>query len=301
MMPMSALAADESSSVGNAEAEAKAKAGAEAVVAVQAMIGELPSLGELKGMDSDTLNEAYMAVQSAYDAYETLSEEQQAQVTGADRFEELFGWFNSQVAPLENSGNIYPDVVDANGGITAGTSFSRNGPVLTENDKNLSGKYYIVQSDMTINGNLTVDGSIDGGLVLCQGATLTVNGALIHSGGNAFYIYGQSNNGANVGELIINNSNGDGAAIRSESKSAPRLGISSGKVTINGGSSKKLVDNVELYSTKPIHEGILDGDAKLPSEWGGILHIGRGTRAGLLRASQCRLYAIRRYTTYKEL
>ena len=38
---------------------------------------------ELKGMDSDTLNEAYMAVQSAYDAYETLSEEQQAQVTCA--------------------------------------------------------------------------------------------------------------------------------------------------------------------------------------------------------------------------
>ena len=252
----------------DAEAEAKAKAEAEAAAAVQAMIGELPSLGELKGMDSDTLNEAYMAVQSAYDAYETLSEEQQAQVTGEDRFEELFGWFNSQVAPLENSGNIYPDVVDANGGITAGTSFSRNGPVLTENDKNLSGKYYIVQSDMTINGNLTVDGSIDGGLVLCQGATLTVNGALIHSGGNAFYIYGQSNNGANVGELIINNSNGDGAAIRSESRSAPRLGISSGKVTINGGSSKKLVDNVELYSTKPIHEGVLDGEAKSPSEWG---------------------------------
>ena len=71
-----------------------------AVAAVQAMISELPSLGELKGMDSDTLNEAYMAVQSTYDAYETLSEEQQAQVTGADRFEELFGWFNSQVAPL---------------------------------------------------------------------------------------------------------------------------------------------------------------------------------------------------------
>ena len=49
----------------------------QAVAAVQAMIGELPSLGELKGMDSDTLNEAYMAVQSAYDTYEALSEEQQ--------------------------------------------------------------------------------------------------------------------------------------------------------------------------------------------------------------------------------
>ena len=38
----------------DAEAKAKAKAGAEAVATVQAMIGELPSLGELKGMDSDT-------------------------------------------------------------------------------------------------------------------------------------------------------------------------------------------------------------------------------------------------------
>lgn len=104
--------------------------------------------------------------------------------------------------------------------------------------------------------------------MLCQGAKLTINGALIHTGGKQFYIYGQSNNGADTGELIINNSSGGGAAIQSTSASAPRLGISSGKVTINGGSSKKLVDNVELYSTKPIHEGILDGDAKLPSEWG---------------------------------
>ena len=38
------------------EAEAKAKAGAEAVAAVQAMIGELPSLGELKGMNDGALD-----------------------------------------------------------------------------------------------------------------------------------------------------------------------------------------------------------------------------------------------------
>lgn len=251
-----------------AEAEAKAKADAEAAAAVQAMIGELPSLGELKGMDSDTLNEAYMAVQSAYDAYEALSEEQQAQITGAECFEALFGWFNGQIAPLADEVKINPDGADANGDIIKDTSFDRTGPVLTENDTTLSGKYYIVQGNITISGDLTVDGSKEGGLVLCQGATLTVEGALIHSGGNGFYIYGQSNSGAAAGELIINNSSGGGAAIQSTSASAPRLGISSGKVTINGGSSKKLVDNVELYSTKPIHEGILDGDAKLPSEWG---------------------------------
>ena len=251
----------------DAEAEAKAKAGAETVAAVQAQIDALPDADELPAMDDDEVLAAYMAIQEAYDAYDALTAEQQTQITGAECFEALFGWFNGQIAPLADV-TINPDGADANGDIIKDTSFNRTGPVLTENDKNLSGKYYIVQSDMTINGNLTVDGSKDGGLVLCQGATLTVNGALIHSGGNGFYIYGQSNNGANVGELIINNSNGDGAAIRSESKSAPRLGISSGKVTINGGSSKKLVDNVELYSTKPIHEGVLDGEAKSPSEWG---------------------------------
>ena len=251
----------------DAEAEAKAKAGAEAVAAVQAQIDALPDADELPAMDDDEVLAAYMAIQEAYDAYDALTAEQQTQITGAECFEALFGWLNGQIAPLADV-TINPDGADANGDIIKDTSFDRTGPVLTENDTTLSGKYYIVQGNITISGDLTVDGSKDGGLVLCQGATLTVNGALIHSGGNAFYIYGQSNNGANVGELIINNSNGDGAAIRSESGSAPRLGISSGKVTINGGSYKKLVDNVELYSTKPIHEGVLDGEAKSPSEWG---------------------------------
>ena len=251
----------------DAEAEAKAKAGAEAVAAVQAQIDALPDADELPAMDDDEVLAAYMAIQEAYDAYDALTAEQQTQITGAECFEALFGWFNGQIAPLADV-TINPDGADANGDVIKDTSFNRTGPVLTENDTILSGKYYIVQDDITISGDLTVDGSKEGGLVLCQGATLTVEGALIHSGGNGFYIYGQSDNGANVGELIINNSNGDGAAIRSESKSAPRLGISSGKVTINGGSSKKLVDNVELYSTKPIHEGVLDGEAKSPSEWG---------------------------------
>lgn len=239
----------------------------EAVAEVQAMIDALPAVDELKGMDSDTLNEAYMAVQSAYDAYEALTEEQQAQVTGADRFEGLFGWFNGQIAPLADEVKINPDGADANGDIIKDTSFDRTGPVLTENDTTLSGKYYIVQGDITISGDLTVDGSKEGGLVLCQGATLTVEGALIHTGGKQFYIYGQSNNGADTGELIINNSNGDGAAIRTASDA--RLGINSGKVTVISGISKELIgDHITLYSTKSIHKGILDSEAKLPSEWG---------------------------------
>ena len=251
------------------KAEAKAKADAEAAAAVQAQIDALPAVGALRGMNDGALDAAYMDTQAAYDAYEALTAEQQAQITGAERFEDLFNWFNGQIALLDGDVKIYPDDVNANGDIIPYTDFSRTGPLLTGTETTLSGQYYVVQGTVTIDGDLTVDGSKEGGLVLCQGATLTVEGALIHTGGKQFYIYGQSNNGADTGELIINNSNGDGAAIRTASTYDARLGINSGKVTIISGNSKELIgDHITLYSTKSIHEGILDGEAKLPSEWG---------------------------------
>ena len=251
------------------KAEAKAKADAEAAAAVQAQIDALPAVGALRGMNDGALDAAYMDTQAAYDAYEALTAEQQAQITGAERFEDLFNWFNGQIALLDGDVTIYPDDVNANGDIIPYTDFSRTGPLLTGTETTLSGQYYVVQGTVTIDRDLTVDGSQDGGLVLCQGAKLTINGALIHTGGKQFYIYGQSNNGADTGELIINNSNGDGAAIRTASTYDARLGINSGKVTVISGISKELIgDHITLYSTKSIHKGILDSEAKLPSEWG---------------------------------
>ncbi len=163
------------------------------------------------------------------------------------------------------------DGIDADGNITQ-ISAVRGDELLVNSstDVTLAGnKYYVVKENTNVNGNLTIDGSISGGgLVLCEGATLTINGALIHNGGNGFYIYGQSNKGDNAGRLIINNASGDGAAIRSASTTAPKLGINSGEVTIISGSSNELVDNVKLYSPRPMHKGTLDGNAKSPSEWG---------------------------------
>lgn len=249
------------------EEQQEDSAAKQAVAAVQAMIDALPAVGALRGMNDGALDAAYMDTQAAYDAYEALTAEQQAQITGAERFEDLFNWFNGQIALLDGDVTIYPDDVNANGDIIPYTDFSRTGPLLTGTETTLSGQYYVVQGTVTIDGDLTVDGSQDGGLVLYQGAKLTINGALIHTGGKQFYIYGQSNNGADTGELIINNSNGDGAAIRTASDA--RLGINSGKVTVISGISKELIgDHITLYSTKSIHKGILDSEAKLPSEWG---------------------------------
>ena len=156
------------------------------------------------------------------------------------------------------------------GDINESGGVERTGPVLTSSDTNLSGQFYIVQGDVTINGDLTVDGSKIGGLALCEGVTLTVKGALIHSGGSWFSIYGQTqpDNSQSTGKLIIENSNGDGAAIRSTASSAPSLNISSGKVEIYGGKSEKLINGVYLTSTSSVHKVTLDGETASPETLG---------------------------------
>ncbi len=155
------------------------------------------------------------------------------------------------------------DINESDGG-------QQTGPVLTSSDTNLSGQFYIVQGDVTINGDLTIDGSQQGGLILCADATLTVTGALIYSGGSWFSIYGQTqpDNSQSTGKLIINNSSGGGAAIRSTASSAPSLNISSGKVEIYGGKSEKLINGVHLTSTSSVHKVTLDGETASPETLG---------------------------------
>ena len=183
----------------------------------------------------------------------------------------------------ETTETAYPDGFDKDGNVVEASKdavtpwFNREGPVFntdTYDDVTFSGKFYIVQGDVTIHGNLTVNGNASGGLVLCEGAMLTVTGALIHSGGSQFYIYGQSykdnGNGARgtTGRLIIQNSKGDGAAIRSTASSAPSLNISSGKVEIYGGKSEKLINGVYLTSTSSVHKVTLDGETASPETLG---------------------------------
>ena len=245
-----------------------------AVADAQARIDALPDVEALPNMDNDDAMAAYDAVQAAYDAYEALTEAQQAEITGADRFEALFGWFNEQVAPLaggtgENIYYVY-DSVDANGNIIQGTA-SRTGPIFTgsQTDVTFTGaQFHIVQEDATIHGNLTIN-STEGGLIICQGKTLTVEGALIFNGNSRFGIYGVSNSGANAGRLIIKNSLDEdgGAAIRTTNTSTPQLNIHSGEVEIHARKSEKLVEGVDLYSTSKIHKGTLGGNVVPLSDW----------------------------------
>lgn len=90
MLPVEALA-EIIVPVTEKNAPAEPEATAKTVGEVQALIDALPAVEALTAED-------YEAVLTAYEAYEALPEEERAQVTGAERFEKLFGWFNSQTA-----------------------------------------------------------------------------------------------------------------------------------------------------------------------------------------------------------
>ena len=253
------------------EEQQEDSASKQAVADVQALIDALPDAEALDDMDDEALDAVYEAFQTACGAYyDTLTEEQQAQLKNTEKLAALSDWF-SQPAALADSEYIHPDTVDADGSIIRDEGWSRTGPIYEGSDGDAAftdGKSYVVQgSDVTIHGNLTVGGI--GTLILCQGATLTVEGALICNGN--YSIYGQSDGGANAGRLVIENSlDSKGAAIRlaDDATGTPTLHIDSGEVTINGGSSKTLIDGVKLSSTNHIHQGTLDGTALSPAEWG---------------------------------
>ena len=258
------------------EEQQEDSAAKQAVAAVQAMIDALPAVDELDGMDDEDAMAVYEAFQAACDAYyDTLTEEQQAQLKNTEKLAALSDWF-SQPAALAESEYISPDTVDADGNIIRHTGWSRNGPIYEGGNGDADftdAQFYVVQgNDVTIGGNLTIGGSC--GLILCQGAKLTVEGALICSG--SYSIYGQSNGGANAGRLVVKNSLDDGAAIRSDSTYPPSLSIYSGELEIHSGNSDKLVDGVKLYSENKVHTAALDNKQVLLAAWSDVSSI-KGT------------------------
>lgn len=70
----------------------------ESVKAVQALIEELPGVEELNAMSIEEQQEVYEKLQTAYDAYFVLSDEEKALITGAEVFESLFAFFNSGIS-----------------------------------------------------------------------------------------------------------------------------------------------------------------------------------------------------------
>ena len=155
-----------------------------AVSAVQTMIDALPIVSELDGMTADELDAAYDDIQAAYDAYEALNAEQQAQITGAN-FEALLGWFNSQTALLADaqSGEHTHCVCGKDSGTTVNGHTHNTSTAWTAADSlpGTAGSYYLTQSvssDWTVptgEVNLCLNGqTISGSITVGSSATLTL-------------------------------------------------------------------------------------------------------------------------------
>ena len=184
----------------------------EAVAAVQAMIDALP--------DVEDMSESYLdALEAAYSAFDALSETQQAQITGVEKLEALFGWVNSQVSTLVAEETISGKVTWDNRTfaipvkLTGDTTLTLTGTNRIECDQplDLNGKNLTIQGTGTLElvgkgGNnylvgatlcdstWTGSSSSSGGTLTLAGGTVKVSGSLQ----NAVCVYNLKLNGGNL-------------------------------------------------------------------------------------------------------
>lgn len=184
----------------------------EAVAAVQAMIDALP--------DVDDMSESYLdALEAAYSAFDALSEAQQAQITGVEKLEALFGWVNSQVSTLAAEETISGEVNWNNRTLTTpvkltgDTTLTLTGTNRIECDQplDLNGKSLIIQGTGTLelvgkggssflvgatlcDSTWTGSSSSRGGALTLAGGTVKVRGSLQ----NAVCVYSLKLNGGNL-------------------------------------------------------------------------------------------------------
>lgn len=130
-----------------------------AVLDVQDLIDALPAVEELESMGLDGRGAVYERVQAAYDAYTALTNEQQAQISGAEKFDALFAVFSSvrMVNALAAVGNF-----NVNGG-TLGQDYSYSDGVLTilTGSGSITPEASKLKADISISANLnkTYDGT----------------------------------------------------------------------------------------------------------------------------------------------
>ena len=195
---------------------------------VQKLIDALPATDKLTTMTKDEQNAVYADLQAAYEAYEALTEDEQALLTGTEVFESLFHFFNGMVNLLAENGVSY---LDENGS----KQTADNVTVVESSTTAWNDGWYVVNGVVTIGSRVTVSGEVH--LILADNASLTVNDGINVAEGNSFSVYAQSV-GENMGTLTATSSQFGKAGIGGEIRgSGGNITISGGNVTATGGSS----------------------------------------------------------------
>ena len=203
--------------------QCQGEANAITVEKVQELIDALPTTDKLTTMTKDEQNAVYADLQAAYEAYEALTEDEQALLTGTEVFESLFHFFNGMVNLLAENGVSY---LDENGD----EQTADNVTVVESSMTAWNGGWFVVNGAVTIDDRVTVSGGVH--LILADNASLTVNGGINVAESNSFSVYAQSV-GKNMGTLTVTGGS-YGAGIGG--RNGDRNGSSCGNITIHGGS-----------------------------------------------------------------
>ena len=100
---------------------------------------------------------------------------------------------------------------------------------VTNSDTQWTGGWYVAQSNITIDGTVTISGNVH--LILEDGCNLTVNGGILLTKGSNMYIYAQSTEKEPMGSLTAT---GTDAGIKEILPGTPSLTITGGKITASG-------------------------------------------------------------------
>ena len=100
---------------------------------------------------------------------------------------------------------------------------------VTNSDTEWTDGWYVAQSNITIDGTVTISGNVH--LILEDGCNLTVNGGILLTTGSNMYIYAQSTEKETMGSLTTN---GTDAGIKEANYGTPTLTIAGGKITAIG-------------------------------------------------------------------
>lgn len=206
--------------------QCKGKEADEQVKAVQEQVDALPTAEEVEVMTAEEQQAVYEKLQAVYAAYNTLTEEQKAKITGAEKLDNLIAFFAGKTNALINSVTY----LDENGSEQTADNVTVVDSSMTE----WQSGWYVVNSNITIDSRVTVKGEVH--LILADGASLTVHDDINVAQGNSFTVYAQSA-GADMGVLTVKNKGMDEAGIGGGSwENAGTITINGGNVTATGGS-----------------------------------------------------------------
>ena len=206
-----------------------------AVANLQAMIDALPDAEALDGMDDEDAMAVYEAFQAVCDAYyETLNEEQQAQLKNTEKLAALSAWF-SQPKTLAEGTEHTDHSICGETGCTDPSHALQNGEtwkgVSSLAEIEGAGHYFLTQ-------NVTIDSTWEpeSGVVLClNGYSITANGefnAITIQDGRTFTLCDCKGSGSTG---MVTHSNGTGSGVYVNGTFNMYGGSISGNSAIYGG------------------------------------------------------------------